>query len=284
MSKFLALILCLASGVKAETVLWKANGSLTTGTGLFQRQDLSPDDPVVIRMTYRDDAIQEVTSGLSFGGRIDSDYWQNIDLKITISVGSYTWEGAVVTANRGSPFTFFTRDKVETATPESVEVKISTTDQGSFSSFPFRLGQSSASFFLNFLGANSALLGSGISADQIHPEHLSTANGRISTGLGNDLSFTIDPTSLEVLFEADEVTPPIAPPASIFTTSETVILSWQSDSRFRYRVESTPDLFSDLWTEIETRFGTDTTITRTYPRPSSTLFYRIISLERTPPE
>lgn len=270
----------LTTALQADTVLWKADGTLSSGTGVFLRNDLSPDDPVTIRMTYDDGATQDITTNTF--GRIDSDYWQNIDLKITISTGDYTWEGTVETANMGIPYTFFTRVKDPFPTPESLEVKLSSVDQGEFSSFPFRLADSTSSFFLDLRGANSSLLDSGIRTDDIHPEHLTSATGKISTGVGNDLSFSINPDSLEVINESEEIIPPVEPKPSIAVTPENVSLTWPSDFRYLYRVESTTDLSSDLWTSLETRNGTGATISRSYPLSDSTLYYRVVAIERPP--
>ena len=274
----LVFLVILTSPLHAETVLWKATGSLTSGTGVFLRNDLSSDDPVTIRMTYDDGATQDITTNTF--GRVDSDYWENIDLQITISTGTYTWEGTVGTADMDSPYTFFTQVKDPFPTAESLQAKLSTTDQGEFSSFPFRLAESTSSFFLDFRGTNSSLLGSGIRADDIHPEHLATAIGKISTGVGNDLSFSIEPSSLEILFEKDDVILPPAPEPSIAATSGSATLTWQSDFRFRYRVESTANLSAVSWTILETRNGTGTDISRTYPATNSPLFYRVVSFPR----
>ncbi len=282
MSKLFALALCLTSAAQAETVLWKATGALTTGTGVFQRQDLSPSDSVTLRITYDDDAIPDVPTPLL--GRTDSDYREAINLKIEITIGSYLWEGTVSSAKKGFPYTFFTRVKDPFPTAESFDIQITSDDQGSFSSFPFRLGDSLASFFLDFNGANSSLLDSGISVGDIHPEHLSSATGKISTGVGNELSFTIDPASLEILFEKDETVAPIVVIPSISVTNNSVSLTWQSDFRFRYLIEATDDLSSETWNPIETRFGTDTMLTREYVRADHPNYFRISTLQRTDPE
>lgn len=279
MSKFLAVIggAALCTSIQAETVLWKATGNLTTGTGVFLRQDLSPDDPVTIRITYDDQAIPQLRG--SALGQLDSDYRTSINLRVILTSGSYTWEGFVESAATTIPTTFLTITNTFQSL-ERVQLDISSADNGTFPNFPFRLGESDSSLFLNFRANSRDFLGSGISAGDIHPAELSSATGKISTGVGNNLTFTIEPTSLEVLFEADETITPIAPVLTTSTNSENFILTWQSDFRFRYRVESTSDLSSDTWDEVETRFGTDAIITRIYPLTSSALFYRVVALER----
>ena len=281
MPKFLALILSLTTAAQAEIVLWTTTGALTSGTGVFERADLPPGDPVTIRVTYDDQATQQIRGEAL--GQIQSDYRTDINLRITITSGENTWEGFVESGDSTGPTTFFTVI-APFQTSERADFTIDSIDNGSFPSFPFRLGQSAASIFLDFNGANNAFLGSGISATDIHPEELSSATGTISNGVGNRLSFTIDPTSLEVILEADEIVPPIAPVLSLATTPTTALLSWQSDFRFRYQVESTADLSAPVWDIVETRFGTDAIITRIYPRPSRTLFYRVVALERPPLE
>ena len=277
----LAAGLAICTSLHAETVLWKSSGNLTTGTGVFFREDLSPNDPVAIRITYDDQAIQQLRAEAL--GQVESDYRTNIDLEATITIGSYTWKGIVESATTATPTTFITITKLFPGA-EIVTLTISSVDNGTFSDFPFRLGESTSAITLDFRGANNSFLDSGISADDIHPEELSSATGKITTGVGNDLSFTIDPTSLEVLFEADETIPPVAPVLSASSTTDNFILKWQSDFRFQYRVEATSDLASETWEVVETRFGTDAVITRTYPLDSAPLFYRVVALERPPLE
>ena len=283
MSKLQTLVsfLLFPLSALAETVLWKATGTLTDGTGVFFRDDLPPDAPVSLRITYRDDAILDPVA-VTFG-RNDSDYFQDIHLEIEIEIGDYTWKGLVETADKGFPYTFFPKLNDPSPTPEDLEMRLDSEDQANFSSFPFRLGDSSASIFLDFLGTNSSFLGSGISPNAIDTALLSTATGTISTGVGNDLTFSIDPSSLEILFESDEPVAPIAPVVSASVTSDTVTLSWQSDFRFRYRVESTSDLSSETWDEIEIRNGTDLVITRDYVRAEHPNYFRVEPIERDTP-
>ena len=283
MSKFLPLItaLFLTATAQSEVVLWKATGALTTGTGVFQRQDLSPDDPVTLRITYDDQATQQVLATVF--GRVESAYRTEVSLKVIITAGTYTWEGFVDSATTTDPTTFHTFT-FSYASPEKVKFTVSSTDNATFPTFPYRLAESTSSIFLDFQGTNNTFLDSGISELDIHSEALSSATGKISTGVGNDLSFTIDPASLEVLKEANEVVPPSAPEPSIEAASDSISLSWQSDFRFRYRVESTNDLSAATWDAVETRNGTDAVITRSYPVADPSLFYRIVALERPPLE
>jgi len=208
----LAFAVLTTASLPAEVVLWTANGTLGSGTGLFSRDDLLPDDPITIRVTYNDQATPDIRGQAV--GRTEIDYRTDINLTVTISTDDYTWQGFVESASGLSPTTFVT---VTNTFPliESVDITVL--------------------------------------------------------------------SSLNIIFEADEVVAPIAPVLSLATTSTSAFLSWQSDFRFRYQVESTPSLASPVWTPIETRFGTDATITRSYPLTADTLFYRVIALPREIP-
>jgi len=252
----LALFVLSAIQLQAETVLWTASGTLGTGTGLFQRQDLPPGAPLQIRVTYDDQAVQQVRSQIF--GQTTSDYRTNIQLNITITSGDHTWEGFVDSADSPPlPTTFLTI----TSTPspnlnfiDQIQIDLSSEDNGTFPSFPFRLGDSTASFELDLIGNNNTFLDFGISPDDFNLSELGAFTGCIATGVGNALPFTLDPASLVVIFEADESIDPFSPPLSLTTTGS--------------------------WNSIDNRFGTDATITRTYPRTEEKLFYRVVTLPR----
>lgn len=288
MSKFLtlALLILLISPALAETVLWKATGTLDSGTGVFLRQDLSPGDPVTIRMTYSDQAERREKSAippglLGPGRQSTSAFRTGLNLSVTVNVGNYSWEANVENGTESATFSFFVKEGT-LPLPEEVKANIAAGDGGEFPSFPFALNQSANQLSLAFISSNNTFIDSGITATSFSPEFLTSGSGEISTGVGNKLAFTLEPSSLKVLFEEDETITPVAPVLTTSTDSENFILTWQSDFDFRYRVESSFDLSSDTWDEVETRFGTDAIITRTYPLTSSVLFYRVVALERPP--
>ena len=284
MSKFQALAFfgLLSLSARAETVLWKATGTITEGTGVFFRNDLPPDAPLTIRVTYDDQAIPQNRVNLVFPGRFEDDYRTGIDLRVIVTAGSYLWEGFVNSAAATGPTTFHTFT-YSYPSAEAIKLTIDSSDGGTFPSFPFRLGDGFASLKFDLGGSDNTFLDSGIAPLAINLSALSTGTGIISTGVGNDLDFSIDPTSVEILFEADEVIPPTAPIVSASHTSESISLTWQSDFRYRYRVETTDDLSSQAWTEIETRNGTDTIITRDYERADFPNYFRIVVIERQGP-
>lgn len=281
MKSSLVILLSLAPLSQAESILWKATGSITSTSGAFVDDALPNDTKVAIRMTYDDRAVQDVITETF--GRVDSDYRTGIDLKIVVTIGNFAWEGFVQTGAEPIPYTFFTKLKDPFPTPESIDAVISEPDNGSFNTFPFGLEGGQNSMALNFTGTNSQFLEGGISVGDITLDHLASASGTIKTGpSGNELKFSIAPDSLEILKESDEIVPPTAPIVDISTTTDNVTLSWQSEFRFRYRIESTTDLSADDWNEVETRNGTGTPISRSYPISNTLLFYRVVAIEREP--
>lgn len=267
----------------AESILWKATGSITSTSGAFIDDSLPNAADVTIRMTYDDLAVQDTITETF--GRVDSDYRDGIELKIEITIGDLVWEGFVQTGTEGTPYTFFTKIKDPFPTPESIDAAVSESDGGSFATFPFGLAGGSNSIALKFTGTNSQFLDGGISAGDINTEHLASASGTIKTGGdGNELKFSINPATVEVLKESDEVLPPTAPRVEISSAGDNVTLSWESEFRFRYRVESTSDLSTAEWDEVETRNGTGTPISRTYPVVDDLRFYRVVTIEREPVE
>ncbi|MDB4438347.1 hypothetical protein N9195_02020 [bacterium] len=280
MSKLCALVLGIATlaATQAETVLWKATGTVDNLGGSFQGQDLSSGDPLELRMTYSDDAEPDLIAEIF--GRVESDYRQNINLSLTVTSGNRTWQGAVTSADRGSPRTFFTKITNPFATAEFVEITATTLDQATFSSFPFRQDDEAAEISLSFLGANNEFLQGGISVLGFSISNLASATGTLSTGTGNELAFTLDPASLEILFENDEVIIPPVVSISTTVTPDSIALTWLTDIRFSYRVESTSDLEAETWSVVETRNGTDTPVTRFYPLDKETFFYRVVTVTR----
>ena len=280
MSKLQALgFLSLSLTASGEIVVWKASGILEERIGIFLQEDLPTDASVTIRVTYDDTAAPQNLVNLPFPGRFEDDFRTDINLKVTLTIGSFEWEGLVESATTDTPTTFQTFT-FNYPGAERIELTIDTADNGSFSKFPFRISAEPASFALSLRGTNNNFLDSGISPSAINLSALSTAAGMISNGIGNELSFTLEPSSFEVFFEKDETLPPIAPMVSGSVSSDSISLTWLSDIRFRYRIEGTSDLSSDQWTEMETRNGTSTPITRSYPFATTFRFYRVVAIER----
>ncbi|MEN8785885.1 MAG: hypothetical protein ABF379_16110 [Akkermansiaceae bacterium] len=280
MSKLQTLVPIVATfaAVQAETVLWKATGTVDRLSGSFDGQDLSVGDPLEFRMTHSDDVEPDPVTGVF--GRVESDFQENINLNITITSGSRTWQGGVTSAITGSPRTFFTKITNPFPTAEFVEITATTLDQATFSSFPFRQGDDAAEISLSFLGANNEFLQGGISVLGFSISNLASATGTLSTGTSNELDFTLDTDSLEILFEDDEI---ITLPQFTVTAEinpESIALTWPTDLRFRYRVEGTSNLAAEEWAELEIRNGTSTLITRSYPLANTFRFYRVITIGR----
>jgi hypothetical protein len=267
---------CLS--LNAETVLWKAKGAITSATGTFQGAAIEPGTEVGIRITYNDQAPPNIFTNVL--GRIETEYLTEIELTFEIKVGTRIWKASVNSAESDTPRTFVTKASSFPGA-ERVELLISSEDNGIFLNFPLRTSESNTLIDLNFASATNSFLTSGISAVSIQPREITTALGVIRTGSpNNQLNFSITPSTIEVLNEADELVSPTAPKISSHINGDSISLSWLSDRRFRYRIEGTSDLSAEQWVTVETRNGTSTPITRSYPLANRFRFYRVVAIER----
>lgn len=283
MSKLLTLIAFFASPFGfSETVLWTGTGNVGTVTGSLNESGIVTGDPVSFRMTYNDQAIPEITRAVNFGSALvaDSYFPNDLDLRVTITIGSLIWEATVEGDNGMTPYTLFVTE-ASLLPPERVTATLGSSDETNFVSFPFQASGGPSEIRLEFTSASDQFISSGISSLALNPLAITSASGRILTGSpANQLSFTIDPSSVEIIDEEDVVIAPEAPLVSIATDETEVTLSWFGDIRFRYRVEFSEDLSNDSWTTVETRNGTQTNISRSYPLSAGAGFYRIVAIDR----
>lgn len=267
---------CLS--LEAETVLWKANGAITSATGTFQHAAIESGKKVEIRITYNDQSTPDIFTNIL--GRIETEYLTEVGLTFEIKVGTRIWKALVNSAESDTPRTFVTRASSFPGA-ERVEMLISSEDNGTFFSFPLRTSERNTLIDLNFSSATNSFLTSGISAASIQPSKITHALGIIQTGsTDHQLTFSITPSTIEVLNEADESVRPTAPKISSEINGDSISLSWLSDRRFRYRIEGTSDLSANQWATVETRNGTSTHISRSYPLANRLQFYRVVAIER----
>lgn len=267
---------CLS--LEAETVLWKANGAITSATGTFQDAAIESGTKVEIRITYNDQSTPNIFTNIL--GRIETEYLTEVELTFEIKVGTRIWTALVNSAESDTPRTFVTRASSFQGT-ERVEMLISSEDNGTFFNFPLRTSARNTLIDLNFTSITNSFLTSGISAASIQPSEITHALGIIQTGsTDHQLTFSITPSTIEVLNEADESVRPTAPKISSEINGDSISLSWLSDRRFRYRIEGTSNLSADQWVTVETRNGTSTQIFRSYPLANHFQFYRVVAIER----
>ncbi|MDA7509312.1 hypothetical protein N9022_01110 [bacterium] len=267
---------CLS--LEAETVLWKANGAITSATGTFQDAAIESGTEVEIRITYNDQSTPDIFTNIV--GRIETEYLTEIELTFEIKVGTRIWTALVNSAESDTPRTFVTRASSFPGT-ERVEMLISSEDNGTFFNFPLRTSERNTLIDLNFTSITNSFLTSGISAASIQPSEITHALGIIQTGsTDHQLTFSITPSTIEVLNEADGSVRPTAPKISSEINGDSISLSWLSDRRFRYRIEGTSNLSADQWVTVETRNGTSTQIFRSYPLANHFQFYRVVAIER----
>ena len=267
---------CLS--LEAETVLWKASGAITSATGTFQDAAIESGTKVEIRITYNDQSTPDIFTNIL--GRIETEYLTEVGLTFEIKVGTRIWKALVNSAESDTPRTFVTRASSFPGT-ERVEMLISSEDNGTFFNFPLRTSERNTLIDLNFTSITNSFLTSGISAASIQPSEITHALGIIQTGsTDHQLTFSITPSTIEVLNEADGSVRPTAPKISSEINGDSISLSWLSDRRFRYRIEGTSNLSADQWVTVETRNGTSTQIFRSYPLANHFQFYRVVAIER----
>ncbi|MDB4774644.1 glycerate kinase, partial [Akkermansiaceae bacterium] len=212
--------------------------------------------------------------------KIETEYLTEVELTFEIKVGTRIWTALVNSAESDTPRTFVTRASSFQGT-ERVEMLISSEDNGTFFNFPLRTSARNTLIDLNFTSITNSFLTSGISAASIQPSEITHALGIIQTGsTDHQLTFSITPSTIEVLNEADESVRPTAPKISSEINGDSISLSWLSDRRFRYRIEGTSNLSADQWVTVETRNGTSTQIFRSYPLANHFQFYRVVAIER----
>lgn len=283
MSKFSTLVLSaslVSSALQAETVLLSGSGTITAGLGNFQRSELPIGSPISFRVTYDDQATAAVSQdilGISF-----TNFNQNINLNISISAGPLTWTGLVTSAPDNAPLTFTTLTSAIPTGAEVISLRLDSEENGTFSSFPFRLSGEPSVIELTLSGQDNSFLGTGISVADIDLSNLETLAGTISSTDANTLDFEIDLTSVNLLFERDEMLPFPAIIPQISVAGDSVSLTWQSDALLDYVVESTDDLSSATWTTLETIQGTGTNLTHSLVDTNSRSFFRVITQTRPP--
>ncbi|MGC6467269.1 MAG: hypothetical protein ACON5N_16950 [Akkermansiaceae bacterium] len=288
MKTFLAFLCCLIATASGELVLWTASGAITSTSGEFEDPDLVVETPVDIRMTYDDSAPPDPPFNQSFG-RISTDYRQDINLTIRITIDGFVWEGFVETGFGGvpnpitgafpPPYTVVT-DLRDASRIDSFTSLLHDGDGASFSRFPFHTEQPLLQLQLFFQGSN-AFLDGGLASIAIREQFINVASGFIrmddptnkSTSL---LEFSIDPATMAVIDLEDE---PFSPEITFLVSDVDVNLGWQSDSRFTYRIERSTNLSS--WTEVETVNGTGAILSRSYSRSGSTEYYRIVTAAKS---
>lgn len=239
---------------------------------------------VEIRMTYSDEATfnnDMIDIPRSNFASVDTDHRIDLNLELTVTIGGRTWKGITSTGIPGSPYTFLVRTQNFTGA-EFVKPIVNSQEGGTFSEFSLDAGEGDDQISLTFNGSAITFVGAGIRAADFSVDDLGSAEGFIqSDSSSNQLAFSIDPTTVQILNESDEIVPPVAPTVTASIVQGRAALSWQSDLRFRYRVESSPLLNMTTWNVIETKNGTGAIISVDYEKPAdTTFFYRVVAVPR----
>ncbi|YCM45626.1 hypothetical protein V2O64_06295 [Verrucomicrobiaceae bacterium 227] len=275
MKTSLTLLGLLMGSLQGEVVLWRATGNITSTSGSFVDPSLAPGEAVTIRMTYDDQTAEVIEK--STVGDIESDFRTEIDLTVTVQIGTRKWQAHVFSGGSLSPATFYTKIRNFSTSPESVTATVDSRDNGTFASFPFGPNDETRSIKLDFLGPKT-FIGTGIESREIDPSVITTASGAIQSG-SSQLKFEITPSSVEILNLAQE---PVSPKINFSTPGNQFLIEWRSSPFFTYRIERSFTLDDNGWMEVETINGTGAAFSRQYLRGDSPEFYRIVTDSKTP--
>ena len=247
---FLIVAGLLSSVACAGTVKWTASGSVALALG-FQ-QVVGSGDPVEIEFSYNDQAGGHIFRQL-FRPSDDSLFWQQeeyfdgveIDFKVTIE--GNTWQG---TLNSGSgndaPRTIEIQDtRVGPETKDFFKLAVGADDGGVFPLFPGGAAGDLAKMSVEFSDESTAEEG----PDYINTTRLdcvaqsasriTAARGAISNGPGQNIIFTIDPTTISTELVDVGVVP--LKKVAFDPEFEEVILTWESIPDRFYTIEYLAD-------------------------------------------
>lgn len=262
------MALALATS-KAETALWTAQGTVTTATGEFEGTPL--EQAVQIRMTYNDEAVAEAPHRNVLGS-VDIEYRQEIDLNVEIIIGEQSWIGEVNTAPSALPRTLVTEEKGFGTAPEFIEVILDTSDAATIT--PSDSASDATELLLEFIGSQEFIAG-GIKSTQLNAEEITSASGSITgTSSADQLTFTIDPTTIEIV---TFVLTPVTPVITTTIENNRLNISWLSSVEFSYRIEQITELEENNWVPIISIDGTDDTLSRTFPLTTPPTYFRIVT-------
>ncbi|MDB4408552.1 hypothetical protein N9165_00605 [Akkermansiaceae bacterium] len=274
MRYFITVLLASCGLTFGERVEWIGNGTITGLSGVFEGEGMAVDDDVSITFSYDDDAGFDTTKDIPppFTER-ERDYYDEINLTMTVVIGGRTWEGSVVSGISGIPATIFVRTG---AFSERFNPLIREEELAEFSSFPQDAGMGDNTIGMNFNGTAPIFLQSGIEVDSINPLHITSATGSITTGgSANTLAFSLEISSLKVRTPV-EVPDDVPLVLSIEAEETAVILSWQTEGGVTYQLQEGSGLEENDWTTVVTVLGNGEAVTRSLVKPTGTHFYRLI--------
>ena len=269
------LVLTICGLAHGDRVQWTGTGTVTSVTGAFDEGGIAADDQVSMTFSYDDDAEFDQRKDIPppFSER-ERDYYSDVNLSMTVTVGDHTWEGSVVSGVLGLPLTLFVRTGNFS---EKFEPLLREEEMAEFTSFPFDAEMGDNTIGMKFDGNAPVFLQSGIEVDSINPLEITNATGSITTGgNGNTLAFSLEIGSIRV-------SPPDEGPVddeplvlSIETGETTVSLSWETEVGVSYQLQEAAGLEEDDWTTVEATAGTGETVTSSRLRSAETRFYRLI--------
>ncbi|MDA7888038.1 hypothetical protein N9A86_01470 [Akkermansiaceae bacterium] len=204
--QLLPIFMATASLANAATVAWTANGTVSSATGVYSADGIVADTPVGIEMKYDDQAGHTITKELPFFSVEEIDYWNSIDLSISITIGDQTWKGNVHTAPDDNGFrTLFLKLDGKEGASESITATIQDDDGGSFEFFPLEVEAENSLIQLLFSSTDNNFLSNSVAENSLDENLITSATGFLQSGSSNKITFDLDPASIAI---ENEVLPP----------------------------------------------------------------------------
>ena len=253
MSKLLfPIFFATASLLKASIVVWTATGTVSSATGVYAPNGIDPDTPVSIEMKYDDQAGKDQVKITVFGDFIllESDFKTAIDLNISVTIGELVWKGSIGTGGASDIRTLYMKTSNTTQT-DTLAATIHPNDGATIELFPFAVDGQTNQIELNFSSADQSFLTDAISVDSFNVDAAEGASGFFQSGTANKVSFTLDPSSIEIV---NEVIPTPTPILSLERTNDNLEISWESVLDVNYVLQSSTTLEVDSWSDASPIF------------------------------
>mgnify|MGYP004230182813 CR=1 FL=1 len=202
---------------KCAEVQWTARGSVTLVRGEDFLQIATTGAPVSIELSYDNASEGEIFRQIfDFSDQLfwqQEEYYNQINLNLSITIGNNTWQGILGSGSSGSPYSLEIQDvKLAGDTADFFRVTVAKEDGGSFPVFPGGdIPGVNPSMRVEFRDEST---GGGEAPDYLDSTDLACVSqsvtritealGFVSNGLGQVIRFTVDPTTIRARLSALE--------------------------------------------------------------------------------
>ena len=198
-------------------VQWTASGSVSFVRGEHFLQVATEGAPVSIELSYDNASEGDIFRQIfDFNDQLfwqQEEYYDDIDVSLSVTIGDNTWRGTLGSGSSGSPYSIEIQDvKLAGDTVDFFRVTVAGEDGGNFPVFPGGgIPGANPSMRVEFRDESTE---DGEAPDYLDSTDLACvsqsitriteARGLISNGLGQVISFTVDPTTIRARLSALE--------------------------------------------------------------------------------